>query len=75
MKDVDPLAWEWDNGILSSVCSLAIRCIQLNRSKRPTTNELVEKLLQLVRLTDHNGGCESPQMITAFDNLNLNEST
>ena len=30
VKDVDPLAWEWDNGILSSVCSLAIRYIQLN---------------------------------------------
>ena len=49
MEDVDRIAEEWEDGILSSVCTLAIHCIQNNRTKRPTTNELVEKLGQLVR--------------------------
>ena len=65
VEDVDPCAEEWEDGILSSVCALAIRSIQTNRMRRPKTSELVEKLGQLVRPT---------QMIIAFDNLNLNES-
>jgi len=55
VNDADPLAKEWEDGILSSVCELAIRCIQNNRLKRPTTIELVENLGQLVRPTDHIG--------------------
>ena len=51
MEDVDPLADEWKDGILSSVCSLAIRCIQTYRMKRPKTSELVEEMGQLVNLT------------------------
>ena len=66
VEDVDLLAEEWEDGILSSVCSLAIRCIQKNREKRPKTLELIQELGQLVRPT---------QMIIAFDNLNLNDST
>ena len=54
MEDVDPLAEEWDNGILSSVCSLAIRCIQTNRLKRPKTIELVEEIGRFVSQTYHN---------------------
>ena len=53
VRDVDPLAEEWEDGILSSVCELAISCIQYNRAKRPTTNELVEKLHQLVWPIEH----------------------
>ena len=53
VEDVDPLAEEWEDGILASVCKLAIRCIQTNRMKRPTTNELVEKLGRLAGQTYH----------------------
>ena len=52
-KDVDPLADEWEDGSLSSVCSLAIRCIQKNREKRPKTLELIQELGRLARPTDH----------------------
>ena len=37
VEDVDPLAKNWDDGILASVCTLAIRCIQRNRNRRPNT--------------------------------------
>ena len=47
VKDVDPQAKEWADGILASVCELAICCIQNNRMRRPKTIELVEKLGQL----------------------------
>jgi len=51
-EDVDSEA-EWEDGILSSVCSLAIRCIQKNREKRPKTLELIQELGRLARPTDH----------------------
>jgi len=73
-KDVDPLAKEWEYEILASVCSLAIRCIQTNLKNRPTTNELVKELGQLVRPTDHNGGCESPQMINRSKRPKINHN-
>ena len=53
VEDVDPLAAEWEDGILASVCSLAIRCIQKNREKRPKTLELIQELGRLARPTDH----------------------
>ena len=74
VEDVDPCAEEWEDGILSSVCELAISCIQYNRAKRPTTNELVKELGQLVRPTDHNGGCESPQMINRSKRPKINHN-
>ena len=43
-EDVDPLAEEWEDGILITVCELAICCIQTICKSRPTTIELVEKL-------------------------------
>ena len=52
-EDVDPLAAEWEDGILASVCKLAIRCIQKNREKRPKTLELIQELGRLARPTDH----------------------
>jgi serine/threonine protein kinase len=51
-EDADSEA-EWEDGILSSVCSLAIRCIQKNREKRPKTLELIKELGRLARPTDH----------------------
>ena len=33
LEDADPLAEEWEEGILASVCSLAIRCIQNKEAK------------------------------------------
>jgi hypothetical protein len=53
-EDADSEA-EWEDEILSSVCSLAIHCIQKIRLKRPTTIELVKKLGQLARPIDHIG--------------------
>ena len=53
VEDVDPLAEEWEDGILASVCSLAIRCIQKNREKRPKTLELIQEFGRLARPTDH----------------------
>ena len=74
VEDVDPLAVNWEDGDLSSVCTLAIHCIQNNRTKRPTTNELVKELGQLVRPTDHNGGCESPLMINRSKRPKINHN-
>ena len=51
-EDVDSEA-EWEDGILSSACKLAIRCIQKNREKRPKTLELIQELGRLARPTDH----------------------
>jgi len=56
VEDVDLLADEWEDGILASVCSLAIRCIQTKREKRPKTIELVEEMGRLVSQTHHNVG-------------------
>jgi serine/threonine protein kinase len=53
VEDVDLLADEWEDGNLASVCSLAIRCIQKNREKRPKTLELIKELGRLARPTDH----------------------
>ena len=50
-EDVDLLAEEWEDGILITVCELAICCIQPNCMNRPKTNVLVEKLGQLVSRT------------------------
>ena len=74
VEDVDPLAVNWEDEDLSSVCTLAIHCIQNDRTKRPTTNELVKELGQLVRPTDHNGGCESPLMINRSKRPKINHN-
>ena len=78
VEDVDPLAAEWEDGILASVCSLAIRCIQTNRKIRPTTKDLVKELGQLVRPIDHIGEHQATDFISegllkmkeAMDNVN-----
>ena len=74
-KDVDPLADEWEDGSLSSVCSLAIRCIQYRFGNRPTTSELVEKLGELVCQTYHNvGGGPIESCGGKMGTLSLNKS-
>ena len=78
VKDVDPFAEEWEDGILSSVCELAISCIQNSLTKRPTTIKLVDKLGELVRPIDHIGEHQATDFISegrskmkdAMDNVN-----
>jgi len=75
VDDVDPLADEWEDGSLSSVCSLAICCIQYRFGNRPTTSELVEKLGELVCQTYHNvGGGPIESCGGKMGTLSLNES-
>ena len=74
-EDVDLLAEEWEDGILASVCSLAIRCIQTKREKRPKTIELVEEMGRLVSQTHHNvGGFPTASCGGKMGTLSLNES-
>ena len=74
-EDVDLLAEEWEDGILSSVCELAIRCIQTNRMKRPKTIELVEEMGQLVSQTHHVGGSPKGSCGARTGTTRLTDST
>jgi len=75
VEDVDLLADEWEDGILASVCSLAIRCIQTYRMKRPKTSELVEEMGQLVSQTHHVGGSPKGSCGARTGTTRLTDST
>ena len=75
VEDVDLLAEEWEDGILASVCELAIRCIQYTPNKRPTTIELVEKIGRFVSQTYHDvGGCPKASCGGKTGTTSVNES-